>query len=64
MGCATGKWAARTAVAIALGCWRERQRCVVLRDSRICLRDFCATFRGIDVEPWGRKLARRAFATN
>jgi len=46
-----GKWAARIAVAIPFRCWRERQRRVVPRDSRICLRDFCATFRRIDAEP-------------
>jgi len=36
----------------------------VLRETRICLRDFCAAFREDDVAQWGRKLARRAFDAN
>ena len=59
-----GNWAARNAVTIILRSRHERQSCVVLRDSRTCVRDFCATFRRNDMEPWGRKLARRAFAVN
>jgi len=59
------RWVERASSSNA-GQWSLSVRCQwrLPRDFRNWVRDFCATFRENDMQRKGRKLARRAFATN